>query len=101
MNDKNKKHSIFDLHSHNRYSVLCGMRYILHHIQVENRQRDLIVILGRGNHSGNKQANIRRVVEEYLRYNLLIDFKYAAKGGALHLDRYSVHKRNRMSDTFL
>lgn len=101
MNNDKKKHNIFDLHSHNRHSVLCGLRYILHNIQLENRQRDLIVILGRGNHSTNKKANIRHVVEEYLRYSLLIDFKYVAKGGALHLDRYSVHKRNRIKDIFL
>ena len=101
MNNDKKKHNIFDLHSHNRHSVLCGMRYILHNIQLENRQHDLIVILGRGNHSNNEKANIRRVVEEYLRYSLLIDFKYVAKGGALHLDRYSVHKRNRIKDIFL
>ena len=92
---------IFDLHQHNRYSVLSGIRYVLHTIQIENRQRNLIVILGRGNHSNNKKANIRRVVEEYLRYELLIDYKYVAKGGALHLDRYSVYKNNRINEVFM
>ena len=100
-NERKLSNYIFDLHQHNRYSVLSGIRYVLHTIQIENLQRNLIVILGRGNHSNNKKANIRRVVEEYLRYELLIDYKYVAKGGALHLDRYSVYKNNRINEVFM
>lgn len=101
LNNSKRNETIFDLHDHNRHSVLSGIRFAIHTIQVEERRNNLILIFGRGTKSTNQKANIRTTAEEYLRYELSIDFRHLAKGGALHLDRYSVYKKDRKHDYFL
>ena len=101
LNNSKRNETIFDLHDHNRHSVLSGIRFAIHTIQFEQRRNNLILIFGRGNKATNQKANIRSIAEEYLRYELLVDFRHLAKGGALHLDRYSVYKHDRKHDVFL
>ena len=101
LNNSKRNEKIFDLHDHNRHSVLSGIRFAIHTIHVEQWRNNLILIFGRGNKATNRKANIRSIAEEYLRYELLIDFRHLAKGGALHLDRYSVYKHDRKHDVFL